>query len=260
MRGNNRESFADDPSAGKLSDKLLRTFCSQFVMSPVTDAPTGEDLQEEGSAENKPEPAASTSGEKAQSAAEKLAKGTVLPRSYAALMCNSFVNVGDTSNGDLFLSARPKIEPITWTESDSRQSSASTAAAEVSRQSVLDSIRQTQAPRRLQQATPSRGQPSRGTPSRGQPSRGQPSRGQPTRRASYPVARRATPQTLRGAIHHHPQAIPRIGGQPSMPYGQQPQQGYLQRQVPSLLGRGAGYQRGARGGRSRGGGLFRGGH
>ena len=129
--------------------------------------------------------------------------------------------------------ARPKIDPIVWTESDSRQFSADT-----SRQSQLDGIRQTQGQRRLQQNVPGR---------------------QATgRRGNFQPGHRGAP-SMRG-IQGQSQPIPRIGGQGQEAFGQQQQPQFMQqRQVPSLMGRGTGGF--SRGQRSRGhGGPFRDGH
>ena len=129
------------------------------------------------------------------------------------------------------ISARPKIDPIVWTESDTRQFSSDT-----SRQSALDGIRQAQGLRRMQQNVPGR---------------------QPVgRRGAFQPGRRGGMQP-RGGMHVQSQPIPRTGGQGQAAFGQQQQPQFIQqRQVLSLMGRGAGgYQRG----RGRGG-PFRGGH
>ena len=78
------------------------------------------------------------------------------------------------------------------------------------------------------------------------------------RRGTFQPGRRGAP-SMRG-IQGQSQPIPRIGGQGQAAFAQQQQPQFMQqRQVPSLMGRGAGGF--SRGQRSRGrGGPFRGGH
>ena len=155
----------------------------------------------------------------------------------------------------IMITARPKIEPITWTESDTRQFSAAAAAAAAepaNRQSQLDGIRQAPAgPRRVPQGAPARGRA---------PQQVAPGGMMGARRGSYPPSRRGStpsrgvPQLFgRGAAS---QPMQRFGGPPpgqGGPFvgGQHVQQ---QRQVPTLLGRGI---RGSRS-RGRGGPPYRG--